>query len=297
MFPALEVVTAIGRHVVHAGPAHRNHGGNKGRKAVGFFEEVAVVVERKRNERKHGFLASLRKEPEQRDRQQEVFPRYLVRRHKSIPGHKEGQQANVEHFRRCRARLEQVYGHATQEGDCSQCQFIAPEPLRQREEKRQQAQQVERVVHLERSIARRFHEVEHERVDEPERLALEVVYFRLAVENAIGPDSLVADATRMLEVHLQSHRFPAGLVAQYTVRIADVPEHEHRENNHQDGEPAKGLTARQELPDMLRDKRNVHHHARNEQHERREDGVVAPVGNNVLPVVRNGALCTDNWFR
>ena len=116
MLTALEVVTAVGRHVVDARPAHRNHRGNEGRQAVGLLEEIAVIVERKRDEGENRLLAGLREETEQRDRQQEVLPGDLVGRDKRIPGHQHGEQANVEDFRRSGTRLQQVYGHTAQEG-------------------------------------------------------------------------------------------------------------------------------------------------------------------------------------
>ena len=289
MLAALEIVTAVGRHVVDARPAHCNHRSDKGRQAIGLLEEIAVIIERKRNEGKDRLLAGLREEPEQRDRQQEMLPGHLIRRHKRVPRHEEGEQADVEHLGRCRAGLQQVDGHAAQERGCRQRKFAALEPFGEREEECDKAQDVERVVDEQCRIAVGFHEIEHERIHEPERLALEVVHFRLAVENAIGPYALVTDAARMLEVHLQAHRFPARLVAQHAVRVADVAEHEHREENQQQRKPAEALAARQEGADMLRHEGDVHDHAHNQQDECRQDGVVTPVD---IPAasVRNGKV-------
>ena len=193
-----------------------------------------------------------------------MLPRDLVRRHKRVPCHEYRKQEDVEDFRRCGARLQQVNRHAAQERRRRKRKLIALEPLAQRKEERNQAQDVERVVHHQRSIAVRFHEVEHKRIDKAKRLALEVIHFSLAIENAIGPDAFVTDTTCMLEIHLEAHRFPARLVTQDAVRIADVPENEHREHDEQKRKPAKALAARQESTHMLCHKRGIDNNARHE---------------------------------
>ena len=277
MGTALEIVTAIRCHRIDGRPAHRNHGRHKGRQAVRLFEEVTVIVKCERDKREHGLLTRLRKEPEQRHRQKEMLPRDLVRRHKSVPRHQHRKQEDVKDFGRCRTRLQQVNRHATQERRRRKRKLIALEPLAKRKEERNQAQDVERIVHRQCRIAVRFHEVEHERIDKPERLALEIVHFRFAIENAVRPDALVTDATRMLEIHLEPHRLPARLVAQHAVRIADIAEDEHREHDEQKRKPAKSLAARQEAADMLSHERYVDNDTRHEQKERDEDGVVPPL--------------------
>ena len=171
-------------------------------------------------------------------------------------------QKDVEDFGRCRARLQQVNRHATQERRRRKRKLIALEPLAKRKEERNQAQDVERIVHHQRRIAIRFHEVKYKRIDKSKSLALEVVHFGLAIENAIRPDAFVTDTACMLEIHLEAHRFPARLVTQNTVRIADVPENEYREHDEQKRKPAKALAARQVAANMFCNKRSIDNNTR-----------------------------------
>ena len=87
----------------------------------------------------------------------------------------------------------------------------------------------------------------------------------------------------MLEIHLESHRLPARLIAQHTMRIADVPENEHREDDEQKRKPAKALPARQKAFNVFRYERGIDDDTRHEQKERQEDGVVPPLD---IPVAR-----------
>ena len=165
MRTTLEIIPTISRHRIDRRPAHCNHRRHKGWQTVRLFEEVTVIVKRKRDKCKYSFLAGLRKESKQRNRQEEMLPRDLVRRHKRVPRHQHSKQENVEDFGRCRARLQQVYRHAAQERRRRKRKLIALEPLAKRKEERNQAQDVERIVHHQRRIAIRFHKVEHKRID------------------------------------------------------------------------------------------------------------------------------------
>ena len=276
MRSALEIITAIRRHRIDGRPAHHNHRSDERRQAVRLFEEVTVIEKRKRNKRKHSLLTSLRKETEQRNHQKEMLPRDLVRRHKSVPRHEYRKQEDVEDFGRGRPRLQQVNRHAAQERRRRKSKLIALEPLAKRKEERDQAQDVERIVHCQGRIAVRLHEVEHERIDEPERLALEVVHLSLAIQNAIRPDSFVTDTACMLEVHLEPHRLPARLVTQDAVRIANVREDECREYDEQKRKPAKTFSARQESSNMFRDKRDIDNDSRHKQQKREENRIITP---------------------
>ena len=212
-----------------------------------------------------------------------MLPRDLVRRHKRVPRHENREQKDVEDFRRCGARLQQVNRHAAQERRRRKRKLIALEPLAKRKEERNQAQDVERIVHHQRRIAIRFHKVEHKRIDKAKRLALEVVHFGLAIENAICPDAFVTDTARVLEIHLEAHRFPARLVTQDAVRIADVPENEHREHDEQKSKPAEALAARQEPAHMFCHKRSIDNNTRHEQQERGKNRVIPPLD---IPMAR-----------
>ena len=81
----------------------------------------------------------------------------------------------------------------------------------------------------------------------------------------------------MFEIHLESHRLPAGLVAQHTVRVADIAEHEHREHESNSGKGTDAFSRRLEVLPATPNHGQVHHYTHDQQDKCRENSVIAPV--------------------